>query len=107
MQSNSIAVIVAVMVIAAAGFFLYNSLNLGGSTIIPGDSQTSTTETTETTAAEPTETPTTLDQANTPLGDMQIAACNAADKANTCKTRLAKLGVVTTEECCKYLQKCC
>ena len=41
------------------------------------------------------------------LSDMQITACNAAHEAGTCDTRLAELGIVLKEDCCKYLGKCC
>ena len=41
------------------------------------------------------------------LSDMQITACNAAHEARTCDTRLAELGIVLKENCCKVLGKCC
>ena len=41
------------------------------------------------------------------LSDMQITACNAAHEARTCNTRLAELGIVLKEDCCKVLGKCC
>lgn len=41
------------------------------------------------------------------LSELQITACNAADKGNTCDTRLPELGIVTKEECCNILGKCC
>ena len=41
------------------------------------------------------------------LSDIQIAACNAADEAGTCDSRLAELGIVLKEECCEVLSKCC
>ena len=41
------------------------------------------------------------------LSDMQITACNAAHEARTCDTRLAELGIVLKEDCCKVLGKCC
>ena len=41
------------------------------------------------------------------LSDIQIAACNAADGAGTCDSRLAELGIVLKEECCEVLSKCC
>ncbi|MFH1182378.1 MAG: hypothetical protein V1702_05440 [Candidatus Woesearchaeota archaeon] len=43
----------------------------------------------------------------TQLSDMQIEACNAADNAGTCSTRLAEVGIVLKEDCCKVLGKCC
>ena len=44
---------------------------------------------------------------NKQLSDMQITACNAAHEAGTCDTRLAELGIVLKEDCCKVLGKCC
>ena len=41
------------------------------------------------------------------LSDMQITACNTANDAGTCNTRLPELGIVLKEDCCKYLGKCC
>ena len=41
------------------------------------------------------------------LLELQVAACNAADEAGTCTTRLAELGIVLNEECCQFLGKCC
>ena len=41
------------------------------------------------------------------LSDIQIAACNAANEAGTCDSRLAELGIVLKEECCEVLSKCC
>lgn len=41
------------------------------------------------------------------LSDIQIAACNAANEAGTCDTRLAELGIVLKEECCEVLGNCC
>ena len=41
------------------------------------------------------------------LSDIQITACNEADKAGTCDSRLAELGIVMKEECCEVLNKCC
>jgi Tfp pilus assembly protein PilO len=43
----------------------------------------------------------------TPLSDFQVTACNAADRSGTCKTKLPKLNLITQEDCCKYLGKCC
>ncbi|MEA3254708.1 MAG: hypothetical protein U9Q22_02615, partial [Candidatus Altiarchaeota archaeon] len=42
-----------------------------------------------------------------PLSRLQITACNAADRGGTCETRLPRLGLVSTGDCCKYLGKCC
>ena len=41
------------------------------------------------------------------LSDIQVTACNEADTAGTCDTRLAELGIVMKEECCEVLDKCC
>ena len=41
------------------------------------------------------------------LSDMQITACDTANDAGTCDTRLAELGIVSKEDCCKALEKCC
>jgi len=43
----------------------------------------------------------------TPLSDFQVTACNAADRSGTCKTKLPKLNLITLEDCCRYLGKCC
>ena len=41
------------------------------------------------------------------LTEFQVIACNSADEAGTCDTRLAELGIVLTEDCCQILGKCC
>lgn len=41
------------------------------------------------------------------LSEFQITACNSADKGNTCDTKLPELDLVTKEECCEILGKCC
>lgn len=41
------------------------------------------------------------------LSDLQFEACNAADSAGTCSTRLAEVGIVLKEDCCEVLGKCC
>ena len=41
------------------------------------------------------------------LSELQITACNTADDAGTCDTKLAELEIVTTDQCCKNLGKCC
>ncbi|MBI2659508.1 hypothetical protein HYX05_05415 [Candidatus Woesearchaeota archaeon] len=41
------------------------------------------------------------------LSELQIAACNTADEAKTCDTRLIEVGIVLKEDCCKVLGKCC
>lgn len=45
--------------------------------------------------------------AEVPLSELQITACEAADEGGTCFTKLPDLNLVSTEECCKYLGKCC
>ena len=46
-------------------------------------------------------------KAITGLSELQIEACNSADAAKTCDTRLAEVGIVLKEDCCKELGKCC
>jgi len=41
------------------------------------------------------------------LSELQVDACNTADDAGTCETRLTELGIVLPEECCEVLGKCC
>ena len=41
------------------------------------------------------------------VGELRETACNSADKAGTCETRLASLGFITKEDCCKTYLKCC
>ena len=41
------------------------------------------------------------------LSNMQITACNAANQAGTCNSRLPEVGIVLQEECCEQLGKCC
>lgn len=41
------------------------------------------------------------------LSEMQIVACDTAHESGTCGTRLAELGIVLKEDCCKSLGKCC
>ena len=51
-----------------------------------------------------------LSGCNTYQGDiteLQQTACISADKGNTCDTKLADLGIITKEECCQKLGKCC
>lgn len=47
------------------------------------------------------------DNSITGLSELQISACNSADAAKTCDTRLAEVGIVLKEDCCKELGKCC
>ncbi len=41
------------------------------------------------------------------LNEFQVTACNSADKGGTCDTKLEGLGLVTKEECCSSLGRCC
>ena len=41
------------------------------------------------------------------LSELQAAACDKADEAETCDSRLIEVGIVLKEECCKNLGKCC
>jgi len=41
------------------------------------------------------------------LDELQTAACEEADKAGTCQTRLVEVGIVMPDECCEILGKCC
>ncbi|MFZ2455488.1 MAG: hypothetical protein WAX07_03325 [Candidatus Altiarchaeia archaeon] len=43
----------------------------------------------------------------TPLSDFELTACNAADRSGTCLTKLPKLNLISPEDCCSYLGKCC
>jgi len=38
---------------------------------------------------------------------IKSTACNKADEAGTCFTKLMDLGIVTPEECCQQMNKCC
>ena len=41
------------------------------------------------------------------LSELQVEACNIADEAGTCDTRLIEVGIVLKEKCCQILGKCC
>ena len=41
------------------------------------------------------------------LSELQVEACNSADAAKTCDTRLTEVGIVLKEDCCRELGKCC
>ncbi len=43
----------------------------------------------------------------TQLSEFQVEACNSANTAKTCDTRLAEVGIVLKEDCCRELGKCC
>jgi len=70
-----------------------------------------TQETAETTpATETPQTPETTQNTapeHNPLSDLQKEACNSADQGGTCYTKLAELDIVSAEDCCKYMAKCC
>jgi hypothetical protein len=51
--------------------------------------------------------PVTSTLKETPLSEIQVTACNAADEGGTCETKLDELDLVAREDCCKYLGKCC
>ena len=40
------------------------------------------------------------------LSDIKTTACNSAHSSGTCD-KLIELGIVTVEECCQVLGKCC
>jgi len=41
------------------------------------------------------------------IQELKQTACEAAENADTCRTRLPELGFVTNEECCELFGKCC
>lgn len=41
------------------------------------------------------------------LTEFQVEACNAADRAGTCDTRLKELAIVSRADCCASLLMCC
>lgn len=43
----------------------------------------------------------------TKLDSLQTTACEEADKAGTCQTRLIEVGIVMPNECCEAIGKCC
>ena len=100
MENKNIAIVLVVAVVLV-GFFALGSLTPKGK---PSITPTTRTEETQTTVATVTEgVPEDI-----PLSELQVTACNAADKAQTCRTRLPKLvGLVAKEDCCRYLKKCC
>ncbi len=55
----------------------------------------------------PEEEPVVFKPAGPKLSDLQETACLAAEKGNTCNTRLSDLRLVTKEECCASLGVCC
>lgn len=48
-----------------------------------------------------------MPEKKTALSELQTEACNSADMAKTCDTRLQELGIVLKEDCCEALGKCC
>ena len=105
MENKNIAIVLVVAAVLV-GFFALNNLKPNGTTPFTTTTRAEGTPTTISTSPPVT----TVDEipANIPLSDLQVTACNAADRAQTCLTRLPKLiGLVTKEDCCKYLKKCC
>ena len=41
------------------------------------------------------------------LSELRVVACEVADEAGTCDSRLPDLGIILQEECCQALGKCC
>jgi len=41
------------------------------------------------------------------LSELQVVACEVADEAGTCESRLPDLGIILQEDCCQALGKCC
>ena len=41
------------------------------------------------------------------LSELQIVACQTANDAGSCDTRLGEVGIVTKEDCCQMLGYCC
>ncbi len=41
------------------------------------------------------------------LSFIQVNACNSADYAGTCNSKLNTLKIVSSSDCCLYLGKCC
>jgi uncharacterized protein YcfL len=41
------------------------------------------------------------------LTELQVLACETADEAGTCDTRLMELGIILKEDCCEVIGKCC
>ena len=50
---------------------------------------------------------TTQKETTKALSEFQVTACNTAHEAGTCDTRLSEVGIVSKEDCCKALRKCC
>ena len=73
----------------------------------PKPAATTTTQARTADPVQPAVVPTTLADASIPLSNLQIEACNSADAGGTCQTKLKDFGIVSLEECCKYLKKCC
>jgi hypothetical protein len=101
-QMDKNIAIVLVVAVVLMGFFALDNLTPKGT---PSITPTTRAEETQTTVAT---TPAEGTPENVPLSELQVTACNAADRAQTCQTRLPKLvGLVTKEDCCRYLKKCC
>ncbi len=98
-MDKNIAIVLVVAVVLVGFFALENMTPKGKPSITPTTRAGETPTTVATTATLGTENA---------LSELQVTACNAADRAQTCQTRLPKLvGLVTKEDCCKYLNKCC
>ncbi len=41
------------------------------------------------------------------ISEIKMVACNKANEANTCFTKLPELGIISPEECCSEMKKCC
>ena len=50
---------------------------------------------------------TIIEEPKIELSELQIIACETANNAGTCNTRLAEVGIVTKENCCSALDLCC
>jgi hypothetical protein len=41
------------------------------------------------------------------VSELEQTACDTANDAGTCETKLASLGFITKEQCCERYGKCC
>lgn len=97
MENKNLTIMVLIIAVVLVGIFIF--LNMA-----PKKEPVIETPTTSTVTAPTTST---LIPPDIPLSEFQITACNAADRGGTCETRLPRLGLVSKEDCCKYLGKCC
>jgi hypothetical protein len=72
-----------------------------------GNQEQTAPATTTTQAQTPQTAPPATIATNIPLSNLQIEACNSADAGGTCISKLKDFGIVSLEECCKYMKKCC